>query len=228
VISGSGTPAGAGRSGTPATAGRRGRRPGPAPAVLLGAAGAALALLGATRTWAVVETARPEPLPVDRETPTGRELAPLVPALAFVGLAASVGLVAARRAGRRVVAVLLLLAGAGTAAAAVAGAAAVGPPTGAATAALRPAWPALAALGGVLLAVAGLLALVRGRRWAALGARYEAPAGGPGGQGGGQGGGPGAPSPAGARGGAGDAGLWDALDRGEDPTAPDPPADLRS
>lgn len=47
---------------------------------------------------------------------------------------------------------------------------------------------------GALLAAAGVLVAVRGPRWPALGAKYEAPA---------------APT---------DRDAWDALDRGEDPT----------
>jgi hypothetical protein len=59
------------------------------------------------------------------------------------------------------------------------------------------AWPYVAAFGGVLLAATGVLVALRGRRWAALGARYDAPAVRP-------------PT---------EADLWSALDRGEDPTA---------
>ena len=51
--------------------------------------------------------------------------------------------------------------------------------------------------GGVLLAAAGIQVMVLGARWPALGARYEAPGG---------------PRRT-------DADVWDALDRGEDPTA---------
>jgi hypothetical protein len=57
--------------------------------------------------------------------------------------------------------------------------------------------------GGVLLALSGALLALRGPRWSALSARYEAPAARA------------AERPTGP----GDAGTWDALDRGEDPTA---------
>ncbi|HUR51461.1 MAG TPA: Trp biosynthesis-associated membrane protein [Mycobacteriales bacterium] len=62
------------------------------------------------------------------------------------------------------------------------------------------AWPALTLLAGLLLLASGLLAAVRGGRWAGLGSTYEAP-------------GAREPEP------ATDKGAWDALDRGDDPTA---------
>lgn len=65
-------------------------------------------------------------------------------------------------------------------------------------------WPALSALGGLLLVLAGLLALVRGGGWSGMGARYE------------RGDAPARRSPHlpddGAR------GTWDSLDAGRDPT----------
>ncbi|NUP60893.1 MAG: Trp biosynthesis-associated membrane protein, partial [Nonomuraea sp.] len=65
-----------------------------------------------------------------------------------------------------------------------------------------PAWPVVAGLGAVLLLAGGVFAALRGRGWAGMSARYD-------------------------RGGAGEAPsrrvhedreLWDALDRGDDPT----------
>lgn len=64
----------------------------------------------------------------------------------------------------------------------------------------RPGWAWLTVVGGVVLVVAGTLVAVRGRRWAGLGSSYEVPAARP------------------ARP-AGDKDVWDALDRGDDPTA---------
>jgi hypothetical protein len=58
--------------------------------------------------------------------------------------------------------------------------------------------PSLA--GGVLLAAAGLLTVVRGRRWPGMSARYDRPGT--------------APPPAGDD----PASMWKALDRGDDPT----------
>ena len=61
-------------------------------------------------------------------------------------------------------------------------------------------WPALTLAGGVLLLLAGGLIAVRGRRWAGLSSSYDAPTAAPA-----------APVT--------DKGVWDALDRGDDPTA---------
>lgn len=61
-------------------------------------------------------------------------------------------------------------------------------------------WPVFAVVGGVIVAVAGVIVCLRARRWPAMGARYEAPA-------------------ARAEEPRGDRQLWDALDRGDDPTS---------
>jgi len=67
--------------------------------------------------------------------------------------------------------------------------------------------PVLAVAGAVVAAVAGAMVAGRGRQWAALSRRYEPPAGG------------GAPAQEqDLRPPAGGPELWDALDRGEDPT----------
>ena len=58
-------------------------------------------------------------------------------------------------------------------------------------------WPWAALVGSVLLAAGGLLVALRGRRWAVLSGRYDAPA---------------------ARRTAPEVSAWEALDRGEDPT----------
>jgi hypothetical protein len=61
-------------------------------------------------------------------------------------------------------------------------------------------WPVLTAAGGLAVAAVGALTIARGGRWPAMGARYERPA---------QRGQPAARPEQ----------LWEALDRGEDPTA---------
>lgn len=162
-------------------------------AVLGCLAGAGLALFAATRTWAVEVTARPAPLPALRAPQSGAVLVPWLPALAVVALAGAGALPATRRAGRGAVAVLLLAAGLGVAAGGGYGLAAV---------AQVAAWPALCVLGGLAVAAAAASAVVRGRRWPAMGTRYERAAR--------------TAAPTGARTGTE---MWDALDRGEDPTA---------
>jgi uncharacterized membrane protein (TIGR02234 family) len=63
-----------------------------------------------------------------------------------------------------------------------------------------PVWPAVAATGALLVLAGGVLAILRGGRWAGMSGRYEREAGKP-------------------RAEAGDdKALWDALDRGDDPT----------
>lgn len=173
-------------------------------AVLLCAAGAGLAVFAATRVWSVEVTARPTPLPALRVTHTGGDLLPWLPALAVVGLAGAGAVLATRAAVRRVVAVLLLLVGLGVAGGGAYGATALD------RADAGPTWPALCALGGLLAAGGAALTALRGYDWPGLGARYERRAG------------RGVGAPIGSRaGGRGTTYVWDALDRGEDPTDDD-------
>ena len=91
---------------------------------------------------------------------------------------------AVRRAGRFAVAALLALSGAGTIAAALTGATdgsaldekaaeATGDSSATVAALTHTGWPYVAAAGGVLLLLAGLLALRYGRLWPAMSGRYE-------------------------------------------------------
>lgn len=156
------------------------------------------------------------PLPL---TARGSDVTGVPAALAVVGLAALVAVFAVRRAGRLAVAGLLALSGAGIVAAALLGASdrsalneqaakASGDTSATVEALSHTAWPYVAAAGGALLLLAGLLALRYGRLWPAMSGRYE-------------------------RGGAAarprrkqaarvdpdrPEDLWKALDRGEDPT----------
>jgi hypothetical protein len=205
--------------------------------VLICATGAAAGLLAASRGWAVEVIDRPAPLPDQVSRRTGGDLRPWLPALGWAGLAGAGALLATRAAARRLVGGLLGLAGAGIGAGAVAAVAAgvsAGGPVGA---------PAVAAAGGLLVLLAGGLAMVRGGRWPAMGPRYERRTAAGAGRTG-RAAEPGerevgdsasagaAPDPAGAgteptaadtgrgiAGGAGVAAMWAALDRGEDPTA---------
>jgi hypothetical protein len=168
-------------------------------AVLLAVAGGALALWATTRTWADLTTPRPAPLPPVLATVTGGDAAPLAAALALVALAGGAALPAARGLLRAGVGLLLLLSGAGIAAGGIT-VLTGGVPGGSPVTDVRltAAWPVLTVAGGALAAAAGLLTTVRGRRWSALGRRYEAPA---------------ATTRTHEAG-----GLWEAQDRGEDPT----------
>ncbi len=138
---------------------------------------------------------------------SGGTLAPGCTALALVGLAAAVAIVATRRVGRTVVGVLAIAAGIGIIY--LAGRVGADP--------LAAAWdtdtvaqfslggradisevhgtaaPWLAVFGGVLLTAAGMFAAVRGRRWPAMSGRYQARDARP-------------------------VDAWDAIERGHDPT----------
>jgi hypothetical protein len=180
-------------------------------AVLLCLAGAGLALFAATRAWAVEAAARPAPLPPVETARTGADLVPWLPPLSLVGLAGAGALLATRRAARAVVGAVVAACGLG-----VLAAAAYAPTAGAGAG-----WPAATALGGAALVGGGGLAMARGRRWPAMGARYERRPG----AGDATGKEPGTKEPATADATESDAGragtvqAWDALDRGEDPTA---------
>jgi len=172
--------------------------------VLLCAAGAGLALYAVTRTWSEIVTARPG-LSSLRDVRTGADLAPWVIGLALVALAGAGALLATRGLVRRLLGGLLAVAGLGIVAGAIAGraGAAVGSAGASATG-----WAAVCVLGGLLIVLGGLAAARSGHRWPAMGARYERRGAAP-------------ASPAGderdQRVDTRDA--WDALDRGDDPTA---------
>ena len=190
-------------------------------AVLGSAAAGGLGLFAGGQAWATLTAVRPEPLPPLADVLTGSAYAPLVPAAGLVLLAAAVALVAARGSGR--VAVGLLMVGAGgalvwsglRALVGGLGSAADGLPlvVGTPVVEISAVWPVVTVVAGLLGAGAGLLTVVRGRHWPAMGRRYERP------------------DPAG--GGAVAASrpetdedraqlAWQALDRGEDPTDPAP------
>ncbi|MEU4473056.1 Trp biosynthesis-associated membrane protein [Micromonospora sp. NPDC023888] len=177
-------------------------------AVLLCLVGAALALWAATRTWSVELTVRPAPLPPVRDTRSGAALLPWLPALALVTLAGGGAVLATRGRLRQVLGALL-----GVLALAVAAGGGYG--LGVDGLAQRQ-WPVLCLVGGLLAAVGGFWTAVRGGGWPAMGARYERPA-----RTAGQAAPAptGTPEPPGPMAGRRTTEAWDALDRGEDPTA---------
>ncbi|MFY1616719.1 Trp biosynthesis-associated membrane protein [Micromonospora sp. WMMD736] len=176
-------------------------------AMLLCLAGAGLALWMATRGWSVELTVRPAPLPPVREARSGAALLPWLPALAVVALAGGGAVLATRGRVRQLLGVLL--AALGLAVSAGAGYGLVADLDGV----VSRQWPALCLVGGLLVAVGGGWTALRGGGWPAMGARYERPTrtvteSRPST--------PAAPGPlAGRR----TTEAWDALDRGEDPTA---------
>lgn len=185
-------------------------------ALLCGAVGAAVALLATRQRWSEgTATVAGGPFPL---TAKGSDVTGVPASLAIVGLAALVAVFAVRRAGRFMVAGLLALSGAGTVAAALLGASdstaldeqaarASGDTSATVQALTHTAWPYVAAVGGALLLLAGLLALRYGRLWPGMSGRYERN---------------GTPRPRRRPEAVGDPDrpeeLWKALDRGEDPT----------
>ncbi len=173
--------------------------------VLLCLVGSALVLLAVSRSWIVHSYGGEAPLPPRAFRVDGARLVPGSRALALVGLAGVAAVLATRRTGRVAVGVVQGLAGAGIAAlvlrALVDPDAAVNRAGPFVDVTVAPgqqlgAWPYVALLGALLITVAGLLVVVRGRSWVVMSSRYDAPQQQP----------------------RGDASLWDALDRGEDPT----------
>ncbi|MFE9706396.1 TIGR02234 family membrane protein [Streptomyces sp. NPDC005930] len=196
----------------PARAGRRSL----AVALLCGALGAAVVLLATRQEWAQgTATVAGGAFPL---TAKGSDVTGVPAALAVVGLAALVAVFAVRRAGRFAVAAVLALSGAGTVAAALVGAGdsaalddqaaeAAGDTSATVDALSHTAWPYVAAVGGALLLLAGLLALRYGRQWPAMSGRYERD---------------GTPRPRRRRQTVDPdrpEDLWKAIDRGEDPTS---------
>ncbi len=121
-------------------------------------------LLGATRVWSTEVVARPAPLSPQVIAHTGATLAPALPALGLVALAGAGGLLATRGTARRLVGALVCAVGVAVVVL-VAGALADG--------GVGAAWPAVCLLGGVAVALAGAFAVADGGRWPVMGRRYE-------------------------------------------------------
>ncbi len=177
--------------------------------------GGGLLLLSAGRTWATVGRAAPFHGSV---AASGGSLVPATTAVGLLALAAVAAVVATRGMLRVLTGAVVFAAGVAVAALAAGGVsaadvvAAAGPHGQLGAVAPGPpelsAWPWVAVGGGAVLAAAGLLVAVRGRRWSAMGSRYDAP------------------TPARRRAVDPEVAAWEALDRGEDPTVggryPDP------
>jgi Tryptophan-associated transmembrane protein (Trp_oprn_chp) len=165
-------------------------------AVIVCAGGAALALWAASRTWVVTQTVRAAPQPPLVTPHSGGALTPLLPALALVALACAGGLLATRSWPRLAVGVVMAIAGAGVAVEAVR--------TATGTTGVRAVWPTLSGLGAVAIVAAAVLTLRTGRSWPSMGARYERT------------------GTEDIRADVSAAGMWDAIDRGVDPTTAGP------
>jgi uncharacterized membrane protein (TIGR02234 family) len=173
-------------------------------AIVLCLVGSAFVLVAVSRAW-VSYSAGTAPLPTRSFAVSGHRLVPGARALALVGLAGIAAIPATRRLARVAVGVVVSLAGLGIGAVVVR---ALADPD----AAMRRAgpftdfhvadgsdlgsWPYVALVGAVSLFAAGALVVVRGGAWASMAARYEAP----------------------SERRRTDGSLWEALDRGEDPT----------
>ncbi|TQN43358.1 putative membrane protein (TIGR02234 family) [Blastococcus colisei] len=184
-------------------------------AVLAGA----LALIAGGGAWVGYTVERPAPLPPIEGTLSGADAAPLVPASGLVLLAAAVAVLAVRGWARLVLGVLVAAAG-GVLTRSGLGALVtgvepgdVGGWVGEVTVGGVTAWPVVAVLAGVLAVAVGVLVVLRGRTWPAMGRRYERatdPATGH----------TSATAPARPETDEDRAqAAWKALDRGEDPTA---------
>ncbi len=202
-----------------ARSGRGAGRRGLLVAALLAAVGGGTAALSGTQRWAggtVRSVLNAVPVAVD-----GGSAAPLGTAGGLLGLAGVGALLATRTTGRLLVGLLLVAAGVGTAVSGVgflrdpgaaryttAGADGVGVGVvspGSPGEVHVSAWPWLSCAAALLLLVAGGSATVRGRRWPALGRRYESPVDG-------------GVVAAGRTGRAGPTVIWDDLDAGRDPS----------
>jgi uncharacterized membrane protein (TIGR02234 family) len=190
--------------------------------------GAGLILLASGRTWATVAVDKGAgAFGSGRMALSGGQLSPLLGPTALAALAAGVAVLATRGLARRAIGVVIALCGLGVAGAAWTGTrpatiavaaaehatTATGSASASAAASVTWLWPAVAAVGGLILLAGGALAVVRGGRWPGMSGRYDRPSAGrtaskraPGTQGTQSG-------PA-----TGDRALWDAIDKGADPT----------
>jgi uncharacterized membrane protein (TIGR02234 family) len=186
------------------------------------AAGGVLGLVARGQTWGSAEV--PSSFTVTTVSVTGGDLAPSVSAVAFVALAAVLLVPAVRRMGRRIAGAALVLLGLAT----MVNMAVVGTDLSARTrrwiagapdhsgtveaVSTSPVWVYVAGLGAFAVVVAGLLVAVRGGGWPSMGSRYERRATKNDAESAPDRDAPDTPV-------ANSADTWDALDRGDDPTA---------
>lgn len=207
----------AAEAAAPGPAKNPGRREMSAALVLL-LVGAAVVLSLAGRVWARGKAPAHGSLFAIEATGSAVSKAPT--ALGLVALAGFVAVLATRGVWRVLVGLVLAAAGAGVAAIAVAGASDTSAVNAAAASkaavegvkaidVTHTAWPWATFLGGLLILLAGVVVMVRGRRWPGMSSRYEAPGATPG------------TARAAAKRPRTSADLWNALDRGEDPTGED-------
>ena len=182
--------------------------------------GAAAALLISTRIWQTVTAPRPRPFAAVTVDLSGRTVDAAVTALALAALAAVVAVVATRRVARQAVGVALGVVGVAIVWRSLSGFAAVSSSRAQSLArehhrgivltdaqphvAVHTVWPALCAVAGGLIVISGVIAALRGQHWHGMSTRYEAPTAaavdGP----------PRAPT---------DLAMWNAIERGDDPTS---------
>lgn len=175
--------------------------------LLLLVAGGGLGLLASSRVWGSGMAA--SSLSPSVEEVTGNDLVPLASGVSLVALAAVVVVPAVRRLGRRIVGGVLILLGGGVAIATWMVAvsldqrildwigsdpASSGADSSVGEVSSSPLWAVALLVAGLLIWGAGVLVAVRGSSWPAMGVRYERPAARP-------------------------RDAWDALDRGDDPSA---------
>lgn len=203
------------------------------------AVGGGLAVFAGSWEWDTVVVTRAAPLAGFSVAVAGRTIEPAVTGLGVVALAGVVAVLASRGPLRRIVGAVVAVAGVVLGWRAVAGFSAVSigyardlvvqSRTGTALDAgagvrvdVHPLAPAVAVVAAALVVAGGALVVARAGRWTAMGARYDAPAGGAGGpaaEAAASGGAADHPADdAGSTAGAGDLALWKSLDRGDDPT----------
>jgi uncharacterized membrane protein (TIGR02234 family) len=169
-----------------------------------------LVLIASGRVWSTTQVHIPGAA-VSAVSVSGHAVEPSLPALGIALLALAGAVIAARGRLRRVVGLVIAAVGGIALGVSIAGRSSVSsaltshevgglgvPAHGSANG-----WWLVAALGGLIALLVGLAVAVRGGQWAAMGRRYEVPQGG-------------MQTEAGAE---SESGKWEALDRGEDPTA---------